>query len=318
MKQHNFADLGLTWQDVEALERLEVIKRGSEEHLSKVFELPEFGLLELASRASSELRQFKHIQQMCVIHATHFEMSNSIKTLYLLDSYLSAAAELNPLGVCSAARSLLELHAVLRYVEHLLIHSCAGEEQEWRDRGQRYFNVILQARFGTNDATAQQVFKSEGFPETALRPVRIKDARAFLAHELTWIAEHCIRLCDFVHPFMWGQQTVRSLAEDSHVARNPAGGAFVMSKKHFIVQYKFPMLEAGQRAVHETATRALENTRGIVKTITNFPRSPFTRAEVTAKTGFAMGFRSLSRNSRCLCGSGKKYKNCHGAAVFPL
>lgn len=242
-------------------------------------------------------------------------MANIIRTVYLLDSYLSAAAQLNPLAVCSAARSLLELHAVLRYVEHLLTESCGGAQADWLERGQQYFNVILRSRFGTSDATAQHLFRSHGFPETALRPIKVKDARAFLGRELDWLDEHYSHLCDFVHPFMWGQQIVGSYGGESTIARTSnAGGAFVLRYPQTILQYKFPMLEAGRRALTKTATRALDNTRGIVKALKEFPRSPFSETELFAKTGSALGFGFISRNGRCYCGSGKKFRNCHGVA----
>jgi SEC-C motif len=151
-----------------------------------------------------------------------------------------------------------------------------------------------------------------------LRPIKMKDARAFLGRELSWLEEHYTRLCDFVHPFMWGQRTAGSYAGDSHIARSVGGGGFVMPDNQRILEYKFPVTEAVLRAVHQTASRALDNTRGIFNAINAFPRSPFTEAELIAKTGSSIGFKSLSRNARCPCRSGKKYRNCHGAVALAV
>jgi len=316
MTQYSFSDLGFPSQELEALEQLQAIKRSSQEHLSSVFEAPEFGFaLDLASRSSSESRQFKHVHQMCQTHAIHFEKANQIKTTYILDSYLWAAAQLNPVAVYSAARSLLELHAVLRYFEHRLSEACTGAEAEWRERGHRYFDLILRARYGTSDPKAQRILKMVGIPETALKPIRVGKARAFLTNELPWIDEHYALLCDFVHHNMSSQRTAGSLVGKSHMARSSAGGGFLMAQQHPIVQYTFPAPDRGRHAVRDTATRALENVRGVMDATNRFPRSPFTEAELMAKTGSAIGFKPPSRNARCPCGSGKKYRNCHGAAL---
>lgn len=287
-------DLGLPPAELQALDELYKIKRSCEEHLAVAFQFPEPAFrLDLGSRPS-ESRQFAHIHQMCLLHATHFAMATKIKTAYILDYYLWAARQLNPLAVYSGARSLLELHAVLAYTEHLLCQAIAGGEDDWQGRGQRYFDAILQARFGTSDPKAQQLLRANGCPENALRPLRIAKARAFLAQQLPWVEEHYALLCDFVHPNMSSQRAAGAYVGESQIARSSTGGQLLMSQESPLVQYKFPMPEAGRRAVEQTVTRALENVLGIVSATNQLPQSPFTEAELTTRTGSPTGLHRAS------------------------
>jgi SEC-C motif len=327
MSDYSFTELGLSGEDLKVLAELQRIRRDSQEHLAGPIQFPEPGfVLDLELRAPSESRQFAHIHQMCLLHATHFELASKIKTTYILDAYLWAAAQLNPVAVYSAARSLFELHAVLRYVDDLLCAAQAGTDAEWRERGQRYFDVILQARYGTSDQAMEQLLITNGCPEGARRPFKIAKARALLVKELPWANEHYGLLCDFVHPNLSSQRTASAYAGESNVALSSGGGQLLLPGKSPILQYQFPMPEPGRSAVTRTAKRALENTLGIVSSMNHFPRTPFSETELLARTGSRIGLKSPSvtshvafprvgRNESCPCGSGKKYKKCHAAAV---
>jgi hypothetical protein len=325
MDTYNFSNLGLSSSDLGALDQLASIRRSSEEHLSSVFQFPEPGFtLNLESRASSAVRQFKHIHQMCLMHTTHFEKATQIKATYILDSYLWATAQLNPIAIYSSARSLMELHLITRLVEHLLEEARTGPGTNWQQRGQSFFDVILRSRCGTTDPNAQQLLRSVGCPENALRPFRISKARDVAAQQLPWINEHYALLCDFVHPNMSSQRTTAAYCGESNVAHSSFGGQLILTEPLPLVQYQFPMPEPGRRAVTQTAARALENMLGLVNAMNRMARSPFSEKELIETTGSATGLTfahpatvaavaRVGRNEPCPCGSGKKYKKCHGA-----
>jgi SEC-C motif len=323
LARYDFDKLHLTEVDKRALDELQTFNLSSARHLTAMMQFPEPGYaLDLSSRASIK-RQYKHIHQMCTLHATHFQMANQVKTTYIVDEYLWAASRLNPIALYSSARSLLELHAMLRYVQHLLAAACTEEEGDWRNRGQRYFSIILQARFGTTDPQAKEFLIKAGVSPKSVQLIRLREARQTLAKEFAWVEPHYAMLCDFVHHNMSSQRT-GAYAGESLVARNGYGGVLVFSEPTSVVQYEFPRMEAGRRAVGQTARRALENLQGLVSALDEFPKSPFSPKELKATTGSSLGLEALNatmrpdyskvgRNEPCPCGSGQKYKKCHGA-----
>jgi hypothetical protein len=321
----DFRTLGLHPSEVLVLETLQNINLRAEEHLAFAMQVPELGLaLDLESRADDEDRQFKHIHQMCLMHATHLQKANQIRTTYLVDSYLWAVSRLNPLAMFGAARAILELHTMARYVQDQLKTAAEGPSADWRARGLRYFPVIIRARFGTADPTVQDRMRKAHVPTELVQPIPLKAARAFLANEIDWIKSHYATLCDFVHPNALSQRTTAPYAGEGDIAVSGAGRAsMVLDISVPMIQYDFPMPEVGRAAVRLTASRALASVEGIVAATNDFLQTPFTREELLSRTGSPIGFVSLTpqrlrsaaagRNDPCPCGSGRKFKKCHEA-----
>ena len=274
LSQYDFDELRLAQVDIAALKELQTFNLSAGRHLTAMMQFPEPGYaLDLSSRASVK-RQYKHIHQMCTLHATHFQMANQVKTTYIVDEYLWAASRLNPIALYSAARSLLELHAMFRYIQHLLTAVCTEEKEDWRTRGLRYFSIILQARFGTTDPHAKDILIKAGVSPKSVQLIRLRAARQMLAKELPWIEPHYAMLCDFVHHNMSSQRT-GAYAGESLVANSAYGGALVFSEPAPLVQYEFPRMEAGRRAIGQTALRALENLKKLVSALNDFPSLRF-------------------------------------------
>lgn len=321
MWNSDFTTLKVDSSDVDILLKLDNIKRSSLEHLSGRLEFPEPGFhLDFTARTGA-LKQFEHAHQMCLIHATHFEMATKVKTTYLLDAYLWAALPLNAVAIYSAARSLMELRLVTNYVAHLLREALNGSLAEWRERGERFFSVILRARFGTSDPNLQAALQLEGCPGAVLQPFRIAHARKFAAQQHPWIEAHYALLCDFVHPNLSSQRTAGGYAGEQQIAHSSGGGMLVLSKPASIIHYRFPMPEPGRRAVTQTAEHALENVVALIAATNEMPRTPYGEDELLKKTGSRVGLKmalpvrprpSVGRNEPCPCGSGKKFKKCHG------
>jgi hypothetical protein len=296
---YDFSHLGLCSADLKPLHELQEINLASEMHLGTVLQMPEPSFrLDLETRGTDTHRQFKHIHQSCLLHATHFELANKIKTTYLIDSYLMGVARLNPIAIYNAARSIIELHAMLRYVQHLLTEAIIGSANEWKERGRRYFDTIMQARFGTTDPVKQNLLKSAGLADTFVQPIRLNKARRFLAQEIDWVESHYAALCDFVHHNLSSQRTAGAFAGMSSKAVSSAGGALLMKTQAPIVQYEFPMPQPGRASVQMTVSRAVINVHGIVKTINQFPRTPFSEEELIARTGSRIGLVSPKDNGQ--------------------
>ncbi len=319
LRKYGFEDLGFAEADVAALTELQAFNLSSGGHVAQPIQLPETAYaLDLKSRVQSIERQFNHIHQMCLLHATHFEVANKIKTTYILDAYLWAVSRVNPIGIYSGARSLLELHALIREVQRMLNEASSGSAEQWRVRGERYFNAILQARFGTTDPKAKRVLQAMGLGERTVQPVRISKARRALAEQLPWIEPHYALLCDFVHHNMSSQRTAGRYAGESRLARSQSGGALILSDAAHLIHYEFPMAEPGRVAVRSTAARVLQNLKGVVAALKEFRRSPYSEEELLGRTGSAIGVKSVKlsavgRNEKCPCGSGLKFKKCHGS-----
>jgi hypothetical protein len=326
LENHDFKTLGLGEGALSALTSLHKFNLQAIHAFNRAIRFPEPGYkLELSERAGSELRQFKHLHQVCSLHAEHYGLANQIRTTYLVDSYLCAVTRLNPMGIYSAARGILELHAVARYVQFHLEESIKGPFGEWRERGIRYFDVIMRARFGTSDPNKAAHLKSHGMDDKYLKPFRIRAAREFLGKKCAWVNEHYESLCDFVHPNLSSQTSAGAYAGEANVVAQSSGSVLLMNNSVPIIHYEFPMPEGGKAAALLTAERALESVLGTAKA-SDFPHSPFTEEELLKMTGSRLGMevvskqtrgdgrlRKVGRNEACPCGSGKKYKKCCGA-----
>ncbi len=324
LQPYNFEGLGLVQADMTVLGELQQINQATGREIATMMQLPEPGFaLDLASRSKSAKRAFKHIQQSCLLHATHFEVANQGKTAYIVDEYLWASSRLNPMAIYSSARALLELHAMLHYVRFLLDQARIGPKEDWETRGEKFFKVILQARFGTTDPNVEKLLKADGMADESVQLIRLKSARKKLAEDLPWVEAHYAMLCDFVHHNMSSQRTTGAYAGESFLAKSQSGGMLILPEPAPILQYQFPMAETGRRAIAQTAARALENLRGLISSLNQLARTPFSQEELLANTGSALGMEYLGdavgvslppagRNELCPCGSGRKYKRCHG------
>jgi hypothetical protein len=180
-------------------------------------------------------------------------------------------------------------------VQHLLVEASAGTAAAWIERGQRYFAVILQARYGTTDPKKKNLLRSAGLTETALQPIRIAQARKFLSREFDWVEPHYASLCDYVHHNLSSQRTAGAFAGESATAVSSTGGMLILPSPGFLIQYEFPLPEPGRLAVNNTASRTLMNVKGLVQALNQLPRSPYTEDELVARTGSRIGLNPPTR-----------------------
>jgi hypothetical protein len=309
------------------VEEMGRIHQASLEHLKGFLQLPEPNTrLDLDGRNEDEVRQFKHLHQMCLIHSTHFGQSGKLRATYLADSYLSAVRDRNPYGIYNAARALLEVYAMTAYVSYLLQEASKGETVEWRSRGERFFETIIQARYGSTDpAKRELLIDSKSIDEKAVQPLRLSKARKHLESRVAWIEQHYVALCDVVHPNLASQRVGSAGTRAGLLARSSGGGAMILTQESTIVHYEYGRPEPARSAVLVTADRALSCLKGIIEEHNGMPDSPFSDAEKERWTGSSLGIpfsvlpsdarkktQQVGRNEPCPCGSGRKYKRCHG------
>lgn len=177
-------------------------------HLRRFVQYPDPGVsLILEPRISSPRRHFRYLHQMCLGHTVHFYQMSRVRAAYLCEAYLSSVRSLNPFGIFGTARSLLEVHASTAYLRSLLSIASAGDESEWAARGTRFFDVVVQGRYGTTDPQKQDLLKrTTSIRSDLVQPLRINNARRHLANSLPWVEAHYAALCDVVHPNLASQR----------------------------------------------------------------------------------------------------------------
>lgn len=288
------------------------------------FEWPEMALrLTYGERANSSVRVAKYLQQMCTSHAEHHRRSSFVKLVHVLDFYLTECEVRNPIGVCSAARVLLELHAHLVHVLHWLLTEAGPSTKPWQERGERFFDHLIRARFATKDPDKQAVCRGQGVPNQLFRPYTVKEClkTVHLRHpgQYPWLDSYYAFLCDFVHSNQ-GSTTV-STAGARFGKSIPIGkGGMVLRERGTIIRHQYPSEIASSFVISRTVERAEVSAREALEAINLTPTTPFSEDELVRLTGTRHGFGVLrehlrpSRNGLCPCGSGKRYKNCHGSS----
>jgi hypothetical protein len=154
-----------------ALSELKLIRALLFTEASARMELPWTALnFDLASRAGNAVRIFKHLHQVCLLNSLHFARANLVKLVHLLDMYLGLVEAENPLGVYTAARSLLELHALVDYV-HLQLTTGTGSTD--LERAERFLATLRRARFGSLQKANQERLAKAGIPAEEVRPFQV-------------------------------------------------------------------------------------------------------------------------------------------------
>jgi len=321
----------LTEEAKTAIESLRRLFESLREQVSKPLEWPlPATCLDLEGRASEPARIFKHIQQMCLLHTSSFQNVNQIKLVYLIEAYLAVADVRTPLGIYSAARSLLEFAAFTSDVARRLssIRDAGGD---WLTRGKAFFGTIVRAAFGTSDPKALALLLEGGTAKEHTKPFRIGESIKAIGLEggFEEIPAHYNTLCDFVHHNLSSGTTTATSIRQGTIAHSHGGGMLLLTKPGPIVCRGFPAPDQAIFALNQTAKLALKNAQATVRRINECPESPYTRAEILENTGHEFGMRQLDlsegaqspsgakksgaktgRNEPCPCGSGRKFKRC--------
>lgn len=316
----------------DALQKLHDLKLRSEERLSEPFDFPAPGLtLDLASRAGEPVRSFRHLLESCLLHEEHFRLGSQIKSVYLIDAYLTAVQSLNALSISSMARSILEFHAFVHYWSRELTDT-QNTGESWADRGRKFFGAIVRARYSTSNPGNHEILKDAGVDPEDFRPIRVSKQINILTNNkagggFEWAKDHYDMLCDYVHHNLSNQKTVSALSDYTEKYRTPQGGIVRLDKPMGVIRYRYPAPEPAKQLIRDTAQRAWKSIQDVVEVMNNTPVHPFTDEELTMFTGSSDPvqnrpvsdidlFDDVGRNDICPCGSGEKFKYCCGSPTL--
>jgi hypothetical protein len=278
----------------QAIAELAVLREDPVGQVGRTIQLHEPQLvLNLASRRSSEVRMFKHIQQLSLLHRENFAASNQIKHLYLVDGFLAMAAAQNPVALYGLARSMFELSAFLHEIRKRLNEVVVQvNDKTWLPLGEKFFGLIVRARFATTHPKYVEMLRADGVPESRLKPFHITNCIQNLAKqpEHADAIERYGLLCDFVHHNLGSSTLANSGSAVSKWARTPGGGGTIWDNDTATVtQYEYPVEDKGHRAVDDLASGFLQDTRACIGWINLIPESPFPPAMVMEMTGTQFG-----------------------------
>ena len=119
--------------------------------VGKPIEWPEPGLtLNYGDRRNSDMRTFKYLHQMCLLHRSNYVSSNQIRHLYLIDGFLTTVDAQNPFALYALARSNVRVECVLHEVQTRLQAGVLRiNDNTWQPLGEKFFGLIVRARYAT-------------------------------------------------------------------------------------------------------------------------------------------------------------------------
>jgi hypothetical protein len=293
-----------------------------ERSLAQPIEIPEPSLtLELEACAGDVRRTVSRAHQRCFLHAWNLLNAGRVKVAHTGRFYLNELHARNPLGIYSAARVALELHAFHAYVYQELV-KIVLPTAPLLERATRFFDLLIRARFSTKDPKKKEVLRQAGVSDVLLQHFQIKAsitaAVTLASGRFDWLPEHYAVLCDFVHSSL-SSQTVST--KGGRLDRISQAGSLTIAtpREGLINVHGYPSEAAFELAVEGTRDRTLACLTETVAVIDRSPMTPTTEAERLEHTGNKMGMREasfvtapISRNALCYCGRGKRFKNCHG------
>jgi hypothetical protein len=279
----------------DAIAELAALREKLVEHVSRAIQWPEPQLvLNLASRRGSEVRTFKHLQQVTMFHRENYASSNQVKHLYLIDGFLAMATAQNPVALYGLARSMFELSAFLHEVQRRLRDVTPRvDEKNWQSAGEQFFGLIVRARVATTHPKFLEMLRANGVAKEHLKPFNVKHCIQELSKESEHkdAVERYALLCDFVHHNLGSLTIANSGSAESEWARAPGGGGTMASPDGAmtITQYEYPVQGKGHSAVDELAPGFLRDTRACIDWINSTPEGPFPPAMIVEKTGTRFG-----------------------------
>lgn len=235
---------------------------------------PDPGLgLDLESRAGNEKREVKHITQTVTLHVAHFQASQRIKAVYLVDAYLAMHERGNPWGIYMASRSILELAAFLNEVIDRLKSAASKSATDWRGSGREFCKIIMRARYGTSDPRLAAALVNIGKESREVFSVTncIKNLSAKDGNE--WIKGFYDTLCDYVHHNLSsGAAAVAGGYSSKEIKSGLARFCSVDNKKLTALVYHYPIPhEAALEAARKTAADVLKLVQMAVELLNFIP-----------------------------------------------
>ncbi|MFC5061141.1 hypothetical protein [Actinomycetospora atypica] len=221
--------------------------------------------------------------------------------MYLVDAFLSLAEGENALAMCAIARSMLELSAFLHEVHaRLLVASFTASPTDWRQAGEKFFGLVLRARFATSSSWKRDWLLKEGVPVGRLKPFNIGSCVSGLSSQSGQedAASRYDQLCDFVHHNLSGAALVNSGDADAHYADLPAGVRVINTNGAMrVTQYEYPASGSNYTdLLDDLAVGFLRDANASVRWLDATPESPYSPELLLSLTGSSSGAIDLRNN----------------------
>lgn len=268
--------------------------------------------LDLVSRRADPTRMAKHIAQMCALQHGAFIVENEIKLAHSIEWLLRLHEPLNPVGVASAARCLLEFNAFLFDVADRLEGLKGDTTLNWREKGEKFFGVIVRARFGTSAPHLREIVRKLRVSKDNSKPISVGDSLRSLAaaDELAGISERYDFLCDLVHHNMAGRWQMRGETVLSKVARRSGGGMILTTSPMPVTRYQYPDHPMAEQFLSVLLEDSLADAAACQRSLGRTPGMPFCPEDLRAIDLTTRSAPAAGRNDPCPCGSGRKFKRC--------
>jgi hypothetical protein len=166
------------------------------------------------------------------------------------------------------------------------------DEKTWRPLGEKYFGLIVRARFATTHPEYRKVLLAQGVPAARLKPVNITNCIQGLGAEPEHqdAARRYDMLCDFVHHNLGSSTLANSGSAVTDAARSAGGGEIrVGYGPTSITQYEYPVQGKLERAFNDLASGFLKDTRACIGWLNTTPGGPFPPEMITKMTGNPFG-----------------------------
>ena len=310
--------------------QLEKLQQELRNQFSKPIDIPvTVHALDLEVRKSSTLRQFKHIHQTSVIAVWDFKILIKMRLLLLIDGYMALQRAKSGLPLYSLARSVMEMHGLVKKVNQRLNDYEEGSRSDWKSRGEGFFRYITRARCGTRDSELSNELIKSGVPKKALEPIHSSECESALFSDPEYADSKSLyaKLCDYVHTNSQGYYVGSSGWYKSISFMMPDGSPGMTREPGPINRYEYPADTKFNDSVSITYPIMNVHSAGIIKDLAKIPVSPYCKEEIEKHTGTSHGIQyippvytsksvfelegKIGRNDPCPCGSGKKYKHCH-------
>lgn len=275
-----------------ALEEIRMLRERLAPDVSSPLELPEPDVtLGIEERRGQPLRIYKHILQCSVLHREHFARASMVKHMYLLDGFLSALEDENPMTLHATARGMFELSAFLHEVCARLNETVLRvTTTNWQPLGEKFFAVIARARYATSDPAFRKLLIDAGTPESRLKPFNITECVKGLSAEDGFedSGERYASLCDFVHHNLGSATTANLGVRQGTVARSGLGGV-VTPDVQTITAYAYPVRGKINVYTDRIAPGVLRDANASIRWINELPQGPFPFEMNVQMTGTQLG-----------------------------
>lgn len=261
--------------------------------------------------ANDPPRLKRYAGQVIGARAMQFLGTNLMKTHFFTEMYLNGIAQKNPYPVLMAARSQIEVAAVVWDIVQVLKENAGDHTDRYLERVRRIDSELITATYGTRSEKVKKLLPTMKL--SRMRETKDGDLKTFEARNiLTRIdrlsrseyyaecKEDYERLCEYLHPNL-GQNLILLVNSDK------AGFAKLTRTDPVVISHAI-----------STSAPAMDQAGALTEMLLDKEFAPPFECIVSLPRKNELyrppkqDFGGVGRNEACPCGSGRKFKKCCG------